>query len=290
MQHATLADVNSLVVPETCSVEGFDSPLVGKPLVDGELRGAENEMAKVVAEFAPVIFDFNGDGVDEALAVFYCDGGGVPWPDQLVLVAPGGQVLDAASTADALGQFKGRVSEFGALEGATVNAKIQGEELQYSAGVAVVDGKITVDVKDPLEGAVLSLSGYGPVRFGMPTSDLVALGYAVEDRDDECPATLPSETLKQHGIGFISPLDDQLWELWTTDPRVRTPSGAHVGMSEAALKAAYGDKLQRGELQYTYYVEIDERTMTFEVEQGEVRQIAVHDAPFVDVALPSGYC
>lgn len=42
----------------------------------------------------PVFTDLNGDGVDEAVAFFSCHAGGVSWHEVLVMVGPGGALLD----------------------------------------------------------------------------------------------------------------------------------------------------------------------------------------------------
>lgn len=266
---ASLADVRSVKLKDGCTAESG--------LVDG---------------FPPVFFDFNGDGADEALAVFHCGTDEKPEPDRVVLIGPGGRVLDEKSLDEAIDKTKGRVREFKDAGDGKVELVVAGDALEHGVTVTVEKGDtITFEVRDPFHNAVLSLSGFGPVKLGMRGNELVGMGFGIDTKEVECPAIVPSKDLEERGIRFtVEGLDAELWDITTEDPKVRTPSGAYVGMSEAELKKAYGEQLQSGDGPDSYYVEISERTMAFGMKDGKVARITVYDAPWSEAKLPRGYC
>lgn len=251
--HTSLDDLDVMEIPEDCLERG------GQRLERGQLRDPESHAnASWNREFEPVPVDADGDGVDELIAAFYCDGGGVAWPDQVVLVGVGGKLLDNALITKAYGEGadRGSIREF-AADGEAVKLLIHlmidaSREIgEIPTTVTAADGKLHFEFEKPVDefaDAKLSLNGYGPVGLTLPGQTLVDKGWAEEHTYSEhCVYVEPSSELQAKGIWFAIEGGlaggGELWELWAEQPGPTTPSGIQVGSTVEELKAAYGDKL-----------------------------------------------
>ncbi|RRJ86987.1 hypothetical protein EG850_06180 [Gulosibacter macacae] len=92
------------------------------------------------------------------------------------------------------------------------------------------------------DGGELNTGGLGDIHLGMTRADAVSGGWYVDD-GGFCPQ--PSDAAVAMGatyLYFFGP-GDTLSIVGTTDASVRTPSGAHVGMTLSELQATYGSQL-----------------------------------------------
>lgn len=266
-------------IPKECPDNG------GKRLQDGEREDATTRAKAEVATDTAYFHDFDGDGANDALTVFMCHGGGVPWPDQLVLVAPDGSLMDSIMVTD---MFEG--SDKGSVQG----IEPKGDELRITAnvregnlGTLTRTGTLTAPggklqfvadkLKDPFDGAKFSSMGYGPLGLGMSAEEILRRNWGELEGDESCEYVVPGPLLRKHGIDFAVHPDDELFRVDATTETARTPSGIHVGSSVAELEKAYGAELRRGEEPYPYYLALTDKAMTFSVEGGKVTGMAVHN-------------
>lgn len=286
-----------MVLPDSC--EG----LAGKRLEGGKLEIQGEGNAEVKADLGPWLVDADGDGADEALAVLYCDLGGVQWPDHLVLVKEGGELVDSARV-DELFETN-EVTTINSFEESDAGVELAGSVKfagDFAATVGVENGKIVVtqmetgtqgNSSDQFEGAEITMEGLGPISLGMSGQELIDLGFATKESAEGCTSIGATPELVDRGIGFQIPSEDtgeKLWEMRVTSPAHPSMGGARVGMSEEELQEAHGGTLSKGNDFYDYYLESDGRTMTFMVEGGKVEAIEIYDATFDIVEQPRGYC
>jgi hypothetical protein len=92
---------------------------------------------------------------------------------------------------------------------------------------------------------VMSLSGLGPLRIGLPAAELrtrfgAIAGEAYPDPEVDCAywtsPLFPGIQMMVSG--------GRLVRLETEDARYRTPTGARVGMAERRVRALYGSRLR----------------------------------------------
>lgn len=279
VRHATKATLLTMEVPKECPDNG------GKRLQGGELEDASTKAKAQVATDIAYFHDFDGDGANDALTVFVCHGGGVAWPDQLVLVAPDGSLMDSIMVTD---MFAG--SDKGSVEG----IEPKGDKLRITANVregqvgswtrtgtlTAPDGKLRFKAdkpKDPFDGAKFSSMGYGPLGLGMSAQEILHRKWGVLEGDESCEYVVPGPLLRKYGIDFAVHPDDKLFRVFATTEAVSTPSGIHVGSSVAELEKAYGPELRRGDEPYPYYLALTKKAMTFSVEGGKVSRMEIHN-------------
>ena len=92
---------------------------------------------------------------------------------------------------------------------------------------------------------VMTLSGLGPLRVGLPAAELRARFRAVEGEpypDPEVDCAYWASPLYPGVQLMVS--GGRLVRIETEDDRYRTPSGARVGMSEAQVRALYGRRMR----------------------------------------------
>ena len=91
----------------------------------------------------------------------------------------------------------------------------------------------------------LSLTGLGPLQVGTPTKLLKTLGYLVYP-DKYCDFGYgESEALDNRGIELFVGNSASVVEVRVSKKGVRTVDGAQVGMTYAAVKAIYGDRMTK---------------------------------------------
>ena len=92
---------------------------------------------------------------------------------------------------------------------------------------------------------VMTLRGLGPLRIGLPAAELRARFRAVAGEpypDPEVDCAYWTSPLYPGLQLMVS--GGRLVRIETENERYRTPSGARVGMSEAAIRALYGRKMR----------------------------------------------
>ena len=312
---ASKDDLLIMEVPESCMDLG------GKRLIDGKLvwkpTGAKAQINP--SQFEPFAIDADGDGAVELIAPFYCDGGGVPWPDQIVLVDAGGALLDSTDVVAAFGGDGGYTR--GRIEGWSVAEKHVDAAVALSAGgieggslaegtVSAAAGKLVFKLGEPapspapesssqppnasgdFDGALLSTMGYGPMGFGLSGQELLDRGWGVILPDDFCEAVRPSKELEAQGIWYSveGGAEGELWTIWAETSHAKTPSGARVGISLDQLRQLYGAALKEGNEYLNWYVEADGHTLVFNVEGGAITEIQAWAAPWSTVKEPKGFC
>lgn len=279
IRHATKATLLTMEIPKECPDNG------GKRLQGGELEDASTRARAQVATDSAYFHDFDGDGADDALTVFTCHGGGVPWPDQLVLVAPDGSLMDSIMVTELFaGSDKGSVQK---IEPKGDKLRITADVREGNFGSSTRTGTLTAPGgklqfiadkrKDPFDGAKFSSMGYGPLGLGMSAEEILRRNWGELQGDEMCEYVVPGPLLRKHGIDFAVQPDDVLFRVNATTETARTPSGIHVGSSVAELEKAYGAELRRGDNPYPYYLAFADRAMTFSVEGGKVTGMAIHN-------------
>lgn len=295
---ATKDDLLAMEIPSDCITLG------GKHLVDGKLTGDMHETARWISDWEPVPVDADGDGADELIAAFYCDGGGVSWPDWLVLVDSGGGLLDSVVVSDALSlgdksmiqEWKpgdGSVDFVSRLTAAASVGSLHAANATAREGKLIVTAKESEEAKDEFADAKFSSMGYGPMGLTTPGTTMISNGWGEEVvYSESCVYLEPTQRLKDKGIAFAMEggADSELWEIFATTDHAKTPSGAHVGMTVEDLKKIYGADLKSGPAEFTHYVDVDGKTMTFQTSGGVVTKMGVHNFPSEYLDEPRGGC
>lgn len=96
-------------------------------------------------------------------------------------------------------------------------------------------------VRQQFKEATLTTAGFGPLKIGMPVREIELMEVAQEHPSCkilETTALMPHEDL------WLEVHEGRLSSIFTINPAIRTPSGAHVGMSLAELQRIYPGKLQ----------------------------------------------
>ncbi|MGE0308387.1 MAG: S8 family serine peptidase [Acidimicrobiia bacterium] len=143
----SLESLRSVPVPMIC---GFGPGV----LVDGDLPGIEP--AWVSLGDTSALGDIDGDGRDELAVNFLCGGGGVSWPDQLVVVDDDSSVLgvvDLATVFDDINVWRAHVSVIEFADGVfTVSGGFEVDASEYYERTFMVsfrDGGLVVSLPQP---------------------------------------------------------------------------------------------------------------------------------------------
>lgn len=92
--------------------------------------------------------------------------------------------------------------------------------------------------------APITMDGIGALALGADGSDLNKLGLALPT-DGQCDANYTTASGMETSIASDF-RGNRLTGLWVRDPKMRTTSGARVGMSVAEVKILYGGRLTSG--------------------------------------------
>ena len=233
---ATLEDVHSIVLPESCATGA------GKKLDQGRLE--VDGVTVSITEVPPVFADLNGDGSKEGVAWLQC----VQNAPLLVLVGKGAKLLDALDVASAV-EAGFASPESLTIKGPTVVASFHGMHtrgalgLLHVATVSAPDGKLMARYNDPLEGAQMTTDGFGPIMWGHSAKQVEYAGWG-ERVASGCGSLDAHGRLAEKGILAVGyDANDMVNTISTQDSRIRTPSGARVGLTLTELRAIYGSKL-----------------------------------------------
>lgn len=139
---------------------------------------------------------------------------------------------------------------------------------------------------NPWANAELSTKGFGPITWKTTTKEITAKGWG-KLAPSECTAFYGSRgALKAAGILGVGG-ERTVNLISTASPRVKTPEGVHVGMTEKELKAMIGNALQRTENGWGFD---DEQggSMHYVVEGGKVTLIAASALTLQEQTAPCG--
>lgn len=92
-----------------------------------------------------------------------------------------------------------------------------------------------------LDGAVIEPGGLGPLRVGMPLSEVQAGGWAA--RDEICADWDVVQELRDKGVSVTFD-QERIYEIWVAEPTFATEKGIRVGATGEELEQAYGADLQ----------------------------------------------
>lgn len=103
--------------------------------------------------------------------------------------------------------------------------------------------KASNDTSD-LTNQVLTAEGLGPMKIGTPMRQVLANRWGVEDNGD-CVKWTTAPAIERQGVILNASYENtaQLDSVMVTNSRIRTQSGANVGMTIAQVRRVYGDRL-----------------------------------------------
>jgi hypothetical protein len=89
----------------------------------------------------------------------------------------------------------------------------------------------------------VTLQGVGDLRIGMSLAALRRMGARIEDEVEQGSSCAYWHIAGRDGLAMMV-IDGRVVRIDVSDTRYRTPSGAHVGMSEAEVRRLYGPALR----------------------------------------------
>lgn len=253
---ATLADLQNMAIPTDFCTDATPGDRLdhGGWRMNGSLGSAFAELPTGVT---PVFVDIDDDGAKEAISAFYCSGGGTSWPQIVVPVRSGGSVVSWTElpTDDApqqAGQEKPQITALTQTARGLV-VDYHGHST-YRALLSTDDGKLlaSFDPDFAWNKPRLTAYGFGALKTGMTLDQAENAGLITRvrgrningERDVTCDRVEPAGDARDRGIS-LNTRDGKIAQIVAQDRSVLTLSGAYVDMSEAELRAVYGERIQK---------------------------------------------